>query len=44
MRNFKNNRRKYRSNSYDRGLKINSNKNNLNSGLGNVSDFKRKKL
>tara|TARA_B100001540_G_scaffold37319_1_gene33079 strand:- start:15 stop:386 length:372 start_codon:yes stop_codon:yes gene_type:complete len=42
MRNFKNNRRKYRSNSYDRGLKINSNENNLNSGLGNVSDFKRK--
>ena len=42
MRNFKNNRRKYRSNTYDRGLKINSNENNLNSGLGNVSDFKRK--
>ena len=42
MRNFKNNRRKYRSKSYDRGLKINSNENNLNSGLGNVSDFKRK--
>ena len=42
MRNFKNNRRKYRSNSYDRGLKINSKENNLNSGLGNVSDFKRK--
>jgi len=42
MRNFKNNRRKYRSNSYDRGLKINSNENNHNSGLGNVSDFKRK--
>ena len=42
MRNFKNKRRKYRSNTYDRGLKINSNENNLNSGLGNVSDFKRK--
>ena len=42
MRNYKNNRRKFRSNSFERGLKINQNDNSLNSGLGNVSDFKRK--
>ncbi len=42
MRNFKNNRRRYRSNSFERSLKINSNDQSLNSSLGNVSDFKRK--
>ncbi len=42
MRNFKNNRRRFRSNSFDRNLKLNSNDPNLNSGLGNVSDFRRK--
>ena len=42
MRNFKNNRRRYRSNSFERNLKINSNDQNLNSSLGNVSDFRRK--
>ena len=42
MRNFKNNRRRYRSNSFERNLKINSNDQNLNSSLGNVSDFIRK--
>ena len=42
MRNYKNNRRKFRSNSFERGLKINQNDNSLNSSLGNVSDFKRK--
>ena len=42
MRNYKNNRRKFRNNSFDRGLKINQNDNSLNSALGNVSDFKRK--
>ena len=42
MRNFKNNRRRFRSNSYERNLKLNSNEQNLNSTLGNVSDFKRK--
>tara|TARA_B100001939_G_C16730438_1_gene525230 strand:- start:166 stop:555 length:390 start_codon:yes stop_codon:yes gene_type:complete len=42
MKNFKNNRRRFRYNSFDRGLKINSNDQNLNSGLGNVSDFKKK--
>ena len=42
MRNYKNNRRKFRSNSFERGLKINQNDNSLNSALGNVSDFKRK--
>ena len=41
MRNYKNNRRKFRSNSFERGLKINQN-DSLNSALGNVSDFKRK--
>ena len=43
MRNFRNNnRRRYRSNSFDRNLKINSNDQNLSSNLGNVSDFKKK--
>ena len=42
MRNFKNNRRRYKSNSYERGFKINSKDQDLNSALGNVSDFRRK--
>ena len=42
MRNFKNNRRRFRSNSFERGLKINSNDQNFNSNIGNVSDFKKK--
>ncbi len=42
MRNFKNNRRRYRNNGYDKNLKLNSNEQNLTTSLGNVSDFKRK--
>ena len=42
MRNFKNNRRRFRSNSFERNLKINSNDQSLNSSLGNVSDFRRR--
>ena len=42
MRNFKNNRRRFRNNSFDRGFKLNSTDQNLNRGLGNVSDFKKK--
>ena len=42
MRNFRNNRRRFRSNSFERGLKINSNDQNFNSNIGNVSDFKKK--
>ncbi len=42
MRNFKNNRRRFRSNSYERNLKINSSDQNLNSNLGNISDFRKK--
>ena len=42
MRNFKNNRRRYRNNSYDTTVKINSNDQALNSNLGNISDFKKK--
>ncbi len=42
MRNFKNNRRRFRSNSFDRNLKLNTNGQSLNSSLGNVSDFKKK--
>ena len=42
MRNFKNNRRRYRSNSYDRSSKLNTNDQNLQSNLGNISDFRRK--
>tara|TARA_B100000674_G_C37944788_1_gene964383 strand:- start:1178 stop:1333 length:156 start_codon:yes stop_codon:yes gene_type:complete len=42
MRNFKNNRRRFRNNSFDRNLKINSGDQGFNAGLGNVSDFKKK--
>jgi len=41
MRNFRNNRRRFRSNSFDRNFKVGSNDQNLNA-LGNVSDLKRK--
>tara|TARA_Y100000590_G_scaffold204433_2_gene231843 strand:- start:430 stop:825 length:396 start_codon:yes stop_codon:yes gene_type:complete len=42
MKNFKNNRRRFRSNSFERNFRINSNGNNINSGFGNVSDFRKK--
>ena len=43
MRHFKNNnRRRFKNNQYDRGLKINNGDQNLNTALGNVSDFKKK--
>ena len=42
MRNFKNNRRRFRNNNFDRSLKLNSNDQNVNSAFGNVSDFKKK--
>ena len=42
MRNFKNNRRRFRSNSFDRNLKINPNDQNLGSSLGNISDLKKR--
>ena len=43
MRNYRNNnRRRYRTNSFDRNLKLNSTDKNLNSNFGNVSDFKKK--
>ena len=42
MRNFKNNRRRFRNNSFERNLKINSTHQGFVSNLGNVSDFKKK--
>ena len=43
MKNFKhNNRRRFRSNSFDRGLKIKNNDQSFSSNLGNISDFKKK--
>ena len=42
MKHYKNNRRRYRNNSFDRNLKINTNDQNLNSSFGNVSDFKKR--
>ena len=42
MRNFRNNRRRFRNNSFDRNLKINSNDQNLSSTLGNILDIKKK--
>ena len=41
MRNFRNNRRRYKNN-FERNLKNNSSEQNLNSSLGNVSDFRKK--
>ena len=42
MRNFKNNnRRRFRSNSFYRNLKIGNNNQSFNSNLGNISDFKK---
>ncbi len=42
MRNFRNNRRRFRSNSFDRNTKLNSNDQNINVSLGNISDIRRK--
>ena len=42
MRNFKNNRRRFRNNPFERNLKINSADQGFVSNLGNVSDFKKK--
>ena len=42
MRNFKNNKRRYRNNSFERNFKHNSNDQNLSQSFGNVSDFKKK--
>jgi len=42
MRNFRNNRRRFRSNSFERNLKINSNDQNFTSNFGNVSDIRKK--
>tara|TARA_Y100001970_G_scaffold293728_1_gene442675 strand:- start:1489 stop:1878 length:390 start_codon:yes stop_codon:yes gene_type:complete len=42
MRNYKNNKRRFRNNSYDKNFKINSNDQGLSSSFGNVSDFKKK--
>ena len=44
MKNFKNNRRRFRNNSFDRNLKINSKDQNINSAIGNISDFRTKKF
>ena len=41
MRNFKNNKRRFRSNSFERNLKISSGDQNINA-FGNISDFKKK--
>ena len=42
MRNFKNNRRRFRSNSFERHIKINSKDQNLNSRLGNITEIKKR--
>ncbi len=42
MRNYRNNRRRFRNNSFDRNSKNHSNDQNLGSNLGNISDFRRK--
>ena len=42
MRNFRNNRRRFRSNNFEKNLKLASNDQGINSGLGNIADFKKK--
>tara|TARA_B100001540_G_C15555759_1_gene528067 strand:+ start:298 stop:687 length:390 start_codon:yes stop_codon:yes gene_type:complete len=42
MRNFRNNRRRFRTNSFDRNTKLNSNDQNINVSLGNISDIRRR--
>ena len=42
MRNFRNNRRRFRSNSFDRNTNLNSNDQNINVSLGNISDIRRR--
>ena len=43
MRNYRNNnRRRFRTNSFDRNIKINPTDQTLNSNFTNVSDFKKK--
>ena len=42
MRNFRNNRRRFRNNSFERKMKLNSGDQSINSSLGNISDFKRR--
>ena len=42
MRNFRNNRRRFRNSSFERKMKINSSDQSINSSLGNISDFKRR--
>ena len=42
MRNFRNNRRRFRSNSFDRNTNLNSNDQNINVSLGKISDIRRR--
>ena len=42
MRNFKNNKRRFRSNSFDRGLKMHSGDQNISSSLSNISEIKKR--
>ena len=42
MRNFKNNRRRFRHNNFDRNLRLTSSDQNVNAGYGNIADFKKK--
>ena len=42
MRNFRNNKRRFRSNSFDRNLKAHSRDQNLGSSFSNVSEIKKR--
>ena len=42
MRNFKNNRRRFRSNSFDKGFKINNLEKNIHTNIGNTSELKKR--
>ena len=42
MKNFRQNRRRFRNNTFDRGFKIHNNEQNFNSDIGNISDIKKR--
>ena len=42
MKHFKNNRRRFRNNSFDKSFKINNSDQNLNTNIGNISELKKR--
>ncbi len=42
MKHFKNNRRRFRNNSFDKSFKLNNSDQNLNTNIGNISELKKR--